>query len=143
MIFSAAFVTVQSTWKEFHRSCQIHSRYIFNYVLAVVDDSAGCWLKERNNHMGKENYTQYCCFLLQIQLDDTYRKRLEYEFHSASYHTIMEMVTGLRTAVSHLIKEVGTQNILCIKPMAGQYCSPLRFGGKLPQNNISISALSQ
>jgi len=45
---------------------------------------------------------------LQVQVEDTYRKQLEYEFHSASYHTIVEVITGLRTAVSHLIKEVGS-----------------------------------
>ena len=64
MIFSAAFVTVQSTWKEFHRSCQIHSRYTFNYVLAVVDDSAGCWIEERNNHMGKGKFTNSIAVLI-------------------------------------------------------------------------------
>ena len=34
-------------------------------------------------------------------------KRLEYEFHSACYHTDMEVVAGLRTSIGHLIKEVG------------------------------------
>ncbi len=43
---------------------------------------------------------------LQLPLDDSHRKRLEYEFHSAGYHAIMEVVTGLRTAVGHLIREV-------------------------------------
>ena len=42
----------------------------------------------------------------QSQLEDTYRKQLEYEFHSAGYHAIMEVVTGLRTVMGHLIKEV-------------------------------------
>lgn len=43
---------------------------------------------------------------LQRSLDSGTRKRLEYEFHSACYHTIMEVVAGLRTSVGHLIKEV-------------------------------------
>jgi len=43
---------------------------------------------------------------LQYQLNAASRKRLEYEFHSACYHTVMEVLAGLRTSVSHLIKEV-------------------------------------
>lgn len=31
-------------------------------------------------------------------------KRLEYEFHSANYHLLLEVVTALRTVVSHLLK---------------------------------------
>ena len=46
-------------------------------------------------------------FVLQRILSDGDRKRLEYEFHSACYHTDMEVVAGLRTSIGHLIKEVG------------------------------------
>ena len=46
--------------------------------------------------------------LLQMHLDSRIRKRLEYEFHSACYHTLMEVIAGLRTSISHLIKEVST-----------------------------------
>ena len=47
-----------------------------------------------------------CLSFLQVPLEDTYRKRLEYEFHSAGYHAIMEVVNGFRTAIGHLIREV-------------------------------------
>ncbi len=43
---------------------------------------------------------------MQVPLDDTYRKRLEYEFHCAGYHTVMEVISGLRTAIGHLIQDV-------------------------------------
>ena len=42
----------------------------------------------------------------QIPLGDKTRKRLEFEFHSACYHTDMEVMAGLRTSIGHLIKEV-------------------------------------
>ncbi len=29
-----------------------------------------------------------------------------YEFHCANYHGIMEVISGLRTTIGHLIKEV-------------------------------------
>ena len=45
--------------------------------------------------------------LLQCTLSDGDKKRLEYEFHSACYHTDMELVAGLRISIGHLIKEVG------------------------------------
>ena len=40
----------------------------------------------------------------QVPLEETLQKRLEYEFHSASYHTMMEVVNGLKIAARHLIK---------------------------------------
>ena len=40
----------------------------------------------------------------QVPLEKNLQKRLEYEFHSASYHTIMEVITGLRTVAGHLLK---------------------------------------
>ena len=78
--------------------------WVIQGTYSYSDDWAVRGIEERNNHL--EIHTHCCCSLLQIQVDDTYRKQLEYEFHSASYHTIMEMVTGLRIAVGHLIKEV-------------------------------------
>jgi len=64
-------------------------------------------------------------------VEDTYRKQLEYEFHSASYHTIMEVITGLRTAVSHLIKEVSDL------PAHGNKCRQLQ-PQTLPQFLITL-----
>ena len=37
-------------------------------------------------------------------LCDDLTRHLEYEFHSANYHTLTDIVTGLRTALGHLIK---------------------------------------
>lgn len=37
-------------------------------------------------------------------IEKTLRKHLEYQFHSADYHTIWHIVTGLKTALGHLIK---------------------------------------
>ena len=31
-------------------------------------------------------------------------RHLEYEFHSANYHTLTDVVVGLRTSLGHLIK---------------------------------------
>ena len=49
---------------------------------------------------------------LKDQLPDSFRaplcddltRHLEYEFHSANYHTLTDIVIGLRTALGHLIK---------------------------------------
>ena len=40
----------------------------------------------------------------QTPLEEAFLKRLEYEFHSASYHTLVEVVTALRTVAEHLVK---------------------------------------
>ena len=37
-------------------------------------------------------------------MNETLQKHLEYEFHSASYHTMVEVVIALRTAAGHLDK---------------------------------------
>ena len=37
-------------------------------------------------------------------LCDDLTRHLEYEFHSANYHTLTDIVIGLRTALGHLIK---------------------------------------
>ena len=42
--------------------------------------------------------------LPQATLEETLQKRLECEFHSASYHTLVEVVTGLRIVAEHLVK---------------------------------------
>ena len=40
----------------------------------------------------------------QVPLEENFQKRLEYEFHRASYHTMIEVVTSLRTVAGHLVK---------------------------------------
>ena len=40
----------------------------------------------------------------QVPLEETLQKRLEYEFHSASYHTILEVVIALKNVAGHLVK---------------------------------------
>ena len=37
-------------------------------------------------------------------VEDTLQKHLEYQFHSADYHTILQIITGIKTALGHLIK---------------------------------------
>ena len=37
-------------------------------------------------------------------LDADLTRHLEYEFHSANYHTLTNIVIGLKTALGHLIK---------------------------------------
>ena len=37
-------------------------------------------------------------------MDDQSKKELKVHFHSSSYHTIMETVSGLRGVAGHLIK---------------------------------------
>ena len=61
-------------------------------------------------------------------MNDTLQKHLEYEFHSASYHTMVEVVIALRTAAGHLVKvpptiylchfkKICTHNIVHSSPM--------------------------
>ena len=50
---------------------------------------------------------------LRCVMDNTFRKRMEFEFHSAGYHVMLETTTGLRTAAGHLVK-VCTLYIRCI-----------------------------
>ena len=49
---------------------------------------------------------------LQLQLPDGLEKRLEYEFHSASYHLLTDIVVGLRTILGHMIKVIPTEDQL-------------------------------
>ena len=44
---------------------------------------------------------------LKGDMEDVFRKRLEFEFHPAGYHVMLATTTGLRTAADHLVK-VGT-----------------------------------
>lgn len=37
-------------------------------------------------------------------MEDALQKHLEYQFHSADYHTMLRMITGLKTILGHLIK---------------------------------------
>lgn len=39
-----------------------------------------------------------------VPLPDPLMKRLEYEFHSANYHLMVEVLTALRTVTGHLVK---------------------------------------
>ena len=41
---------------------------------------------------------------LKAEIEVTFRKRLDYEFHTAGYHAMLETTTGLRTAAGHLLK---------------------------------------
>ena len=41
---------------------------------------------------------------LQRAIIPTFKKRLEFDFHSCTFHTLHEVVTGLRTVSGHLIK---------------------------------------
>ena len=41
---------------------------------------------------------------LSCVMDNSYRKRMEFEFHSAGYHVMLETTTGLRTVAGHLVK---------------------------------------
>ena len=44
-----------------------------------------------------------------VPLPSPLLKRFEYEFHSANYHLLLEVVTALRTVVSHLVKALEEQ----------------------------------
>jgi len=48
------------------------------------------------------------CLLTQPPLPATNRKALACEFHSADYHMLTEVASGLRNATEHLVK------VLCI-----------------------------
>ena len=47
---------------------------------------------------------------LKAKIETTFRKRLDYEFHTAGYHAMLETTTGLRTAAGHLLKVLGGGN---------------------------------
>lgn len=39
-----------------------------------------------------------------IPLERELQRCFEYQFHSADYHTLLRVVTGLKTVVGHLVK---------------------------------------
>ena len=41
---------------------------------------------------------------LKRDMERVFRKRLEFEFHPAGYHVMLETTTGLRTAADYLVK---------------------------------------
>ena len=41
---------------------------------------------------------------LTVEVDMVFHKRLEFNFHSADYHAMLETTTGLRTAADYLVK---------------------------------------
>lgn len=41
---------------------------------------------------------------LRVEVDKVFRKQLEFNFHSADYHVMLETTTGLRTAADYLVK---------------------------------------
>ena len=41
---------------------------------------------------------------LQTPLQPNVERRLEYDFHNSSYHSLTEIVVGLKTALGHLVK---------------------------------------
>ena len=50
-------------------------------------------------HMGEKLPDDF-----KVSMSADYLKRLEYEFHSASYHLLNEVVMGLQTVIGHLTK---------------------------------------
>ncbi len=42
--------------------------------------------------------------LVQAAIEETQQKRMEYDFHTAGYHSLVEVVTALKTVAGHLIK---------------------------------------
>ena len=41
---------------------------------------------------------------LQSSLQPNLERRLEFDFHNCSYHSLTEIVVGLKTALGHLVK---------------------------------------
>ena len=48
--------------------------------------------------------------MFKTALSNHLRKRFEYEFHSASYHLMVEVFTALRTVLGHLVKALEAVN---------------------------------
>lgn len=44
---------------------------------------------------------------VQAAIEATQQKTMEYDFHTAGYHTLMEVVNALKTVAGHLIKVRG------------------------------------
>lgn len=65
---------------------------------SIIDTSHD--LKDISQHLPKN---------FKIALSDSLLKRFEYEFHSANYHLMMEVLTALRTVIGHLVKVLEEQ----------------------------------
>ena len=50
---------------------------------------------------------------LKGEVEKIFQKRLEFEFHSAGYHVMLETTTGLRTAAGHLVKVHYEKRYMC------------------------------
>ena len=48
---------------------------------------------------------------LKGEVEEIFLKRLEFEFHSAGYHVMLETTTGLRTAAGHLVKVLHSEHV--------------------------------
>ena len=57
---------------------------------------------------------------LRVPLPDGLERRLEYEFHSANYHILTDIVIGLRTALGHLIQ---VSNVIILVHILFIYCT--------------------
>ena len=51
-----------------------------------------------------EDLSEHLPNTFKTPLSDHLKKRFEYEFHSASYHLMVEVLTALRTVLGHLVK---------------------------------------
>ena len=61
-------------------------------------------------------------------MEDTLQKHLEYQFHSATYHTFLQIITGLKTVLGHLVKVSGMYNFVAHVCM-GSCCKCKLFRG--------------
>ena len=75
--------------KDFLPHSRWGSRSVYNNTYLYTLNTVMLWLPHKH---------------MQAPLEDNFQKRLEYEFHSASYHTMIEVVTSLRTVAGHLVK---------------------------------------
>ena len=67
--------------------------------------------------VGKVVVEQFCSWY-KTEMEDMLLKQFEYEFHSANYHTLVEVITGLRTVVGYLIKVcLSSLNRSCTQPL--------------------------
>ena len=57
------------------------------------------------------------------EMEDMLLKRFEYEFHSANYHTLVEVITGLRTVIGYLIKVCSIPLSLSLSHSCTHTCS--------------------
>ena len=109
MYLSTVYTHFQLIFNTSHNHCLQIFRFAYVCTLryslyAIVFVQATLWASGsfRINHIN-------VLFYLQSALDESEKRSMEYEFHSASYHIIMEIVTGLRTIIGHLQHEVSAQ----------------------------------